>query len=156
MSVAWLFKSLHCLFNNLFRPTTDTTPKLWSTSPLWGKSTGDWWISFSKGQKCRKYYSDIIMSAMASQIINLMIVYSTIYSGTDQRKLQSSMSLAFVWGIHRWPVNSPYKGPVTLEIFPFDDVVITVIKYCGTISLRRQEPDKIWYCYWTSVTFQES
>ena len=46
---------------------------------------------------------------MASQISSLISVYSTIYSGADQRKHQSSASLAFVRGIHRWPVNSPYK-----------------------------------------------
>ena len=57
------------------------------------------------------------MSAMASQINSLMIVYSAVYSGTDQRKHQSSASLAFVRGIHRWPVNSPHKGPVTRKIF---------------------------------------
>ena len=49
--------------------------------------------------------NDVIMSAMASQISSLTIIYSTVYSGTDQRKLQSSASLAFVRGIHRWPVN---------------------------------------------------
>ena len=38
------------------------------------------------------------MSAMAPQITSLMIVYSTFYSGADQRKHQSSTSLAFVWG----------------------------------------------------------
>ena len=37
---------------------------------------------------------------------------------------QSSTSLAFVWGIHRWPVNSPHKGPVTRKMFPFDDVIM--------------------------------
>ena len=41
------------------------------------------------------------MSAMASQITSLTLVYSTVYSGADQRKHQSSSSLAFVWGIHR-------------------------------------------------------
>ena len=41
------------------------------------------------------------MSAIASQITSLTIVYSTVYSGADQRKHQSSASLAFVWGIHR-------------------------------------------------------
>ena len=51
-----------------------------------------------------QHYNDVIMSAMASQITNLMIVYSTFYSGADQRKLQSTASLAFVRGIHRWPV----------------------------------------------------
>ena len=53
-----------------------------------------------------------------------MIVYSTVYSGSDQRKHQSSASLAFVWGIHRWPVNSPHKWPVTRKMFPFDDVIM--------------------------------
>ena len=42
----------------------------------------------------------------------------------DQRKHQSSTSLAFVWGIHRWPVNSPHKGPVAQKMFPFDDVIM--------------------------------
>ena len=42
------------------------------------------------------------MSKMASQITRLMIVYSTVYSSADQRKHQSSASLAFVRGIHRW------------------------------------------------------
>ena len=40
------------------------------------------------------------------------------------KKHQSSASLAFVGGIHRWPVNSPHKGPVTRKMFPFDDVII--------------------------------
>ena len=64
------------------------------------------------------------MSTMASQNTSLMIVYSTIYSDTDQRKHQNSTSLAFVRGIHRWPVNSPHKRPVTQKIFPFDDVIM--------------------------------
>ena len=49
-----------------------------------------------------------MMSAMASQITSLTMVNSTVYSGADQRKHQSSASLAFVRGIHRWPVNSPH------------------------------------------------
>ena len=69
------------------------------------------------------HYHDVIMSATSSQIISLTIVYSTIYSGTDQTHI-SSTSLAFVWGIHRWLVNSPHKGPVTQKMFPFDDVIM--------------------------------
>ena len=61
-------------------------------------------------------YNDVMMGAMASQITSLPTVYSTIYSGTDQRKYQSSASLAFERGIHRWPVNSPHKGAVTQNI----------------------------------------
>ena len=64
------------------------------------------------------------MGVMASQITILMIVYSTVYSGTDQRKHQSSVSLAFVRGIHWWPVNFPHKWPVTPNMFPFDDVIM--------------------------------
>ena len=64
------------------------------------------------------------MNAIASQITTLTIVYSTIYSGADQRKDQSPTSLAFVRGIHQGPVNSPHKGPVTREMFPFDDVIM--------------------------------
>ena len=65
------------------------------------------------------------MGAMASQITSLTIVYSTDYSDADQRKHESSPSLAFVRGIHRGPANSPHKWPVTLKVFPYDDVIMT-------------------------------
>ena len=71
-----------------------------------------------------KHYNDVIMSPMASQITSPAILYSTVYSGADQRKYQSSASLAFVRVIHRWPVNSPHKRPVTRKMFPFDDVLM--------------------------------
>ena len=69
------------------------------------------------------HYSDVIMSTIASLITSLTIVYSTVCSDADQRKHQSS-TLAFVWGIHRGPVNSPHKWPVTRKMFPFDDVIM--------------------------------
>ena len=69
------------------------------------------------------HYSDVIMGAMASQITNVSIVHSIVCSGANQRKHQSSASLASVRGIHRGPVNSPYKGPVTRKMFPFGDVI---------------------------------
>ena len=49
----------------------------------------------------------------------------TVCSGAGQRKHQISSSLAFVRGIHRSPVNSLHKGPVTRKMFPFDDVIIS-------------------------------
>ena len=70
------------------------------------------------------HYDDVIMSTIASQITSLTIVYSIVYPGADQSKHQSSASLAFVWGIHRGPVNSPHKWPVTRKMFPFDDVIM--------------------------------
>ena len=66
------------------------------------------------------------MGVVASQITSLTIVYSTVYSDADQRKHQISASLAFVWGIHRGPVNSPHKWPVTRKMFLFDDVIMGI------------------------------
>ena len=70
------------------------------------------------------HYSDVIMGTIVSQITSLTIVYSTVYSDADQRKHQSSVSLAFVRGIHLGLVNSPHKWPVTRKMFPFDDVIM--------------------------------
>ena len=53
------------------------------------------------------------MSAMASQIISVSIVCSTVCSGADKKKTSKLRALAFVRGIHRWPVNSQHKGPET-------------------------------------------
>ena len=77
------------------------------------------------------HYNDVIMGAMASQITSLTIVYSTLYSDANETKHQSSASLAFVRGIHRSPVNSPHKWPVTRKMFPFDDVIIIVRNHNG-------------------------
>ena len=62
-------------------------------------------------------HSDVIMSAMASQITGVLIVYSTVCSCADQRKHKKYASLAFVRRVHRWPVNSPHKGQVKLKYF---------------------------------------
>ena len=66
------------------------------------------------------------MGAIASQITSLTIVYSTVYADADQRKHQSSASLAFVRGIRRGPVNSPHKWPVTRKMFPFDGIIMNI------------------------------
>ena len=79
---------------------------------------------FSMRSLSTHHYCDVIMGTVASQITSLMIVYTTVYSDADQSKHQSSASLAFVWGIHRGPVNSPHKWPVTRKMFSFDDVIM--------------------------------
>ena len=115
--------------------------------------------------RVRPHYNDIIMSAMESQITSLTIVYSAVSSVADQRKHQSSVSLAFVWGIHRWPVNSPHKGPVTRKMFPFDDVIMITcmallinvqnflkrMKFCGR-NLQMHSLEIILY----SIIFHET
>ena len=47
------------------------------------------------------HYNDVTMTTMVSQITSLNAVYSIVNSSADQRKHQSSASLAFVQGIHR-------------------------------------------------------
>ena len=79
----------------------------------------------------RIHYSDVIMGVTASQITHVSIVYSTVCSNADQRKHQTSASLAF-GRIHRWPVNSPHNGPVTRKMFPFDDVIMFCVLFQWT------------------------
>ena len=107
---------------------------------------------FSAAYMLHHHYNGVIMSAMASQITSLTIVYSTIYSGADQRKLQSSASLAFVRGIHRVPVNSPHKWPVKREMFPFHDVImpvfVPVMAWRLTVDkLNQWWPDSLLHIY---------
>ena len=88
------------------------------------------------------HYNDVIMDAMASEITRLTTVFSTVYLDTDQRKHQSSASLAFVREIHRRPANSPHKWPVTRKTFPFDDIIM---------SLRREKSMK-WLKNWRVIS----
>ena len=96
------------------------------------------------------HYDDVIVGTMASQITSLTIIYSTVYSGTYQRKHQNSPSPAFVRGIHRWPVNSSHKWPVTRKMFPFDDVIMYLYKnkrdilrvHCVSADIARLVLDK--------------
>ena len=71
------------------------------------------------------------MNTMASGITSLTIVYSTVYSGSDQRKHQSSAPLAFVSGIHRWTQMAS-----NTEMFPFDDVIMMVPDVLGFVVIR--------------------
>ena len=85
------------------------------------------------------HYSGVITSAMASQIAGVLNVYSTVCSGTDRRKHQSSVSLDFVREILRWPVNSLHNGPVARKIFPFDDVIMYAmwVNICLQVSTSK-------------------
>ena len=100
-------------------------------------------VSFTWGSPWYQFehYNDVIMGTIASQITSLTIVYSTVYSDADQRKHQSSASLAFVRGIHRRPVNSPHKWPVTRKMFPFDDVIMKLLIWYYSHTLLSGVPD---------------
>ena len=58
---------------------------------------------------CWGHYSDVIMSTIRSQITSLTVVYSTVYSDTDQRKHQSSASLVCAG-------NSPGTGEFPAQL----------------------------------------
>ena len=97
------------------------------------------WINSFK----RHHYRDALMGSLASQITSLTIALSIVYSGADQRKLQSSALLAFVWRNHRRPVSFPHKGPVTRKMLPFDDAIMYIQKVGVTMLVHWM----IWYCY---------
>ena len=100
---------------------------IWRSTLTMSQQCLMWWLGVDQETNHdmkQFHYHDVIMSTIASQITSLTVVYSIIYSGADQSKHQSSASLAFVWGIHRGPVNCPHKWPVTRKMFPFDDVIM--------------------------------
>ena len=87
------------------------------------------------------HYNHVIMSAMASQITSITIVYSTVYSMRKSKEISKPR----VTGLcDRWLVNSPHKGPITRKMFPFDDVimwqdsvpVISTMTYCPHVAIR--------------------
>ena len=97
------------------------------------------WHYLPKNTNPEIHYNDVIMSAMTSQITSLTIVCSVVYSGADQRKHQSSASLAFVSGIHRWPY-------VVYELYLCTIVIYgesVIVSYCVTQMHVRQIPNHI-------------
>ena len=128
--MAWcLMLSNHCL------------SQWWHRSMLqYGISWPQWVNVLALGKRGHVYKvlhcNAVIMSVMASQITSLTIVYSSVYAGANQRKHESSTSLAFVRGIHWWPVNSPHKGLVTQKMFPFDDVIMGQLRGCSGASAK--------------------
>ena len=98
--------------------------------PIWRHCNALVWLdrkmeflSFTR-KKFNYHYNDVIMSAIASQITSLTIVCSTVFSVVCEWKQQSSTSLAFVKGIHQWPLNYPHQGPVKQKMFLYDDVIM--------------------------------
>ena len=117
------------------------------------------YITVVKGSFGEKNYNDVIMNMMASQITGVFDCLLNHWFGADQRKHQSSASLAFVMGIHRWPVNSPNKGPVTRKMFPFDDAIMEKLSQLLTmplyscrnfvcrVSASNRYQDILWTCF---------
>ena len=97
---------------------------------------------------------------MASQTTSILIVYSTIYWGADQRKHENSASLGFVRVIHRWPLNSPHKGPVTRKMFSFDVVIMTKKWRHRDFQImtpyRVIDNERYWFRLWLAVVRRQT
>ena len=131
----WTCRTSTCICTRLSASGVALTAAIvTSSSSTPGVSASNRRAATSCSSTCKRFYKhakpisshhhDVIMGTMASQITSLTSVYSTV-SGADQRNHQSSASLAFVWGIHRGPMKSPHKWPVTRKMFPFDDVIMS-------------------------------
>ena len=93
-------------------------------------TTSDWVYS-----SAIMHYSDVIVSPMVPQITGVSIVCSTACSGADQRKYQSSASLAFVRGSTS---GFPSQRASYTEMFPFGDVIMEQVNsHSTTISRHR-------------------
>ena len=113
---------------------------------VWNENTSTQTTTFME------HYGDVIMDAIAYQITSLTIVYSTVYSDADQRKHQSSASLAFVRGIHRGPVNSPHNWPVTRKMLPFDDVIMSNFHGISSWCIKNSSTDNTSICTQCATT----
>ena len=102
-------RQLGGLFNNLFMLTTAKPAKLRHCN------------SFGALQWCHNEHNGVSNNRNLDCLPNYLLRRR---SNKTRKKQESSTLLAFVWEIHRWPVDSPHKGPVTWKWFPFDDVII--------------------------------
>ena len=130
-SILKWFKELNTYFCKIKIPLEAklSSESLVSPTPLSYRPSRLPWVPVRNPLKFRlrshhAHYSGVIKGTISSQITSLTIVYSIVYSDADQRKHLSSAPLAFVLEIHRGPVNSPHKWPVTRKMFPFDDVIM--------------------------------
>ena len=85
------------------------------------EGVGARWPFYIETSLIISHCNDVIMSVMVSQIAGCLRYH---FFRRRSKKTWNSMSLFFVRGIHRWPVDSPHNGPVTRKMFPFDDVIM--------------------------------
>ena len=143
MSLVMCLWSFHKLF-----------PISWIKTPLWKERLKKTYLSYINSCPRRAiHYNDVIMGSVASQITSLTIVYSAVYSGAYQRKLQSSASLVFVRVIYREPFGGtrPMSSIgwcctsasrfLSLSLFGFSWIWISGSSKCSVVSTS-----------WSSVT----
>ena len=70
------------------------------------------------------HYCDVIMGAMGRKSPASWLFTQPLIQAQINQNIKAPRHWPFVRGIHRLPVNSPHKWPVTRKIFPFDDVIV--------------------------------
>ena len=120
---------------------------------LWDHSTQLFPTSVFQKNTARIYiflrnpYNDVIMSAMASQITSLAIVTQPFIRAQIKENIDAPRYWPSLgeFTVHRW-IPRP-KGPVTREMFPFDEVNMLLF---GGLQVRMQwvhpsHDSKHWY-----------
>ena len=87
------------------------------------------------------HYNDVTVSAVASQITSLPIVYSTVYSRRRSKKTSKLRVTGLCEGNSPLTGEFPHKGPVTRKMFLFDDVIMCILfieTRCHTSCMRQR------------------
>ena len=124
--------------------THNVTPLLRELFPLWVRIKHRQVVKqglylWKPEKKHRNYYNDVMMSAMASQITSLTIVYSSVYSGGNQRKHKKLRVTCLCEG--NSPVTGEFPaqkasnaGNVSIWLRHHDRVVIhNTTKFCAYV-----------------------
>ena len=124
---------------------TSSMPSYGVTKPrriknyLWGKNTlfnlqvlSILMMFCKKKEAIIMRYNDAIMSAMASQITSVSIVCNCLFRHRPKKTSKLCVT-GPCEGIHRSPVDTPQKRPVTRKMFPFDDVIML---HNGALAIR--------------------
>ena len=115
----WYF--LWCTPEQMFQQTIET-PVIWDATALIVTLCNDTWCVLVRRIIVSLQWRHTECDGVSNH--QRLHFYSTVASDADQRKHQSSASLAFVRVIHRGLVNSPHKRPVTRKMSPFDNVIM--------------------------------
>ena len=94
-------------------------------------------------------YTDVTMGTIASKITSFTIVYSTVYSDADQRKYQSSASLAFVQG------NSPEAGEFPAQMASYEENVSIWwrLHVLSRLTFNLKTHSCLWWIFWPMTIY---
>ena len=115
--VKWIFAAESCIYKIHFQCCPSWCRTHCGTKCVYFSNIFWFPISGHDYRRISPHYIDVIMTTMESQITSLMVVYSIVYSGADQRKYQSSAPLAFVRGVHRDRWIPRTKGQLRRKCF---------------------------------------